>query len=84
MAKRNATTTKRERCRPYAHQWQQDVCMVCHADSPAGARSRAWNAMMARMVAAGPHVYDVPPPPDYSTRAAMQDRALEGGTRDPW
>jgi len=56
--------------------------MKCGADSPAGARSRAWNSMMARIVAAGSSLYDVPPPPDYSTPRAVQDRALEMAS--PW
>jgi hypothetical protein len=39
--------------------------------------------MMARIVAAGPDAYGkVPPPPDYSTPKAVQDRALE--MAHPW
>jgi len=80
MAK--AHGSRHERCRSWAHKWEQEVCTVCFADSPAGAASRAFNARLARIVAAGASVYDVPPPPDYSTREAVQDRALEFA--HPW
>jgi hypothetical protein len=82
MAKANGSSNH-ERCRSYAHKWDSDVCTVCFADSQAGARSRAWNAMMTRIVAAGADSYGtVPPPPDYSTPEAVQARALEMAS--PW
>lgn len=80
MAKRNGNT--RERCRSWAHKWDSDVCTACYADSPAGAASRRWNAMIRRIVEAGADVFDVPPPPDYSTPEAVQARALE--MAGPW
>ena len=66
--------------------WRAEIAQVFEGspEHPAAQRQRVWNAMMARIVAAGARVCDVPPPPDYSTPQACTDRALERGTRSPW
>jgi hypothetical protein len=74
----------KERCSRYAHKWNCGVCTVCFEEHPAAKAQRVWNASLARIVAAGARVYDVPPPPDYSTPRACSDRALERGPRDAW
>jgi hypothetical protein len=74
----------KERCSRYAHTWDSGLCTVCFEEHPDARRQRVWNAMVARIVAAGVRVYDVPPPPDYSTPDATTQRCLEGGTRNRW
>jgi hypothetical protein len=78
------TKDSREQCSRYAHTWDSGLCTICFEEHPAAQRQRVWNAMMARIVGADARVYDVPPPPDYSTPQACTDRALERGTRSPW
>ena len=80
MAK--AKSNRAERCSRYAHTWDSGLCTTCFEEHPAAQRQRVWNAMVARIVAAGPA--SVPPSPDYSTPQACSDRALERGTRNPW
>ena len=74
-------STSEGQCSKWSHTFDCGLCPKCGAESPEETRSRVWTARL-RAIAAQHGRFPVPPPPDYSTPAAVTERILEAC--NPW